>query len=780
MELKGCRVDFLKKRQLIVLILAILYLFMIKIFSTPILEKTFLIVVSILIIAFYGLHKFFPIEWLLRVEYFFVQNNLNKIVLTSEEEAIANKLRETLNKEDKKVILILGESGSGKTHIALDILNDIRKNQNQFLKLQGRILYCCFNSNSNQQNEFLKVISNESELFLIIDDAHCISKINIPNLSKLINDSTKYEKIILFAQYSFRSNIRISDLDQAIEIQRVEYAQNLNIQDDKRTSHFHLFLSAYALHNSTFTLNEILSTFKDLEEHFWKRILFYLYIRRLIYSTKIRRIDEALQYYSFHALRARVIKNTISDIKDKELFDTFLSKLSINNFDKGIFLKAWLYHIEKFDDSLLNYRYFFTAMIKEPNFQFMLESINNANSDTNHYEKALLYEKTGKFERAREEIQNAIKKEPNNQQILIDQIEISHEDLNANISNLEILKNSTDIFIRLQAQYWDQHILMHRGSFENNVEVYLHILNELINHTNIAEQDPYHYYHLLRRTYFDAFRSYYLSAVHNEEILKTLYDHEAKSVIKTQHPEADAFINKFIFGHYLHYEILYKKEFIKNYHLSETEQQIFKIKDQDLVEYKDINNIITLAIAYYEKSIGDFKKFNDKTYNYINLRIYELYLYKIVANIIIDTQEKLQIVYKAIDYYENYKNEYAQRTGYQEFIAYSYVFLAKCYYILSYIMEDGAEPHQNAIDMLDISIDVYRKETNNEYGHFRSKILRSLITHDYTDTDLLKNDIEIAEQKNYRRESEILKKYSDNRPPVSIYKIFGFYPIVLQ
>lgn len=176
---------------------------------------------------------------------------------------------------------------------------------------------------------------------------------------------------------------------------------------------------------------------------------------------------------------------------------------------------------------------------------------------------------------------------------------------------------------RLLARYWRIHMEMHQGVF--SFEKMSELIDELSdNARDIVMQEPYSGLHLLRRAFFDYFRMYYLCGVLDGGKLRAGKE-DCISKILADLPEYQAYADKFISGHYLHYDVLFR---IGSLGESIEKDEIATVLRRYGYCFENIavtcEGVAQAALAEYKKAYERMERFGDKTVYFVKCRYYEV------------------------------------------------------------------------------------------------------------------------------------------------------------
>jgi hypothetical protein len=635
-----------------------------------------------------------------------------------------------------------------------------------------------------------------------------ISKLNIRDIqfsySELYNDSIFLNNLNNLITRDFRDeavlNLQYIKLITSTENSKIQVTNNIHsmLLNPNNNIFFSILgiICAISISSGIFTKKQFLQSTKY---HYKGKPTYWIYYKYLYlyYLYKLTKVGFVAKtylgtiFFVFHSTSAKFYKNKYkNNTKFKDSFNSALAYES-KKMSADDYLAKWKNEVERIGFSFPLKNNFELAVL-DSDYKELLETIDRVSEDnTNYflYEQSLLNEKIGKLPKAKQLLSKYIKENNNYEQLKINLVEIEHDTLDkAYIPILKSLENSNNLLIKIQVVYWQEHIKMHNGLFSSNVPKYSKLLEDLnnINFNTLKESEQYYYRNILRRIYFDAFRSYYLAGYldcsKNSQYHKlvTILSSENEKILRYNSREFEGYENKFIKAHYLHYDVAFEY-YIFNKPLDEC-NIVFGI---EMPENPSRYYLADIALEFYEKAKEKFLLSNDKTNKYIDLRIQELNIAKTTLNIS-DTHNNYQIIVQAKEHYEDYLNNYAKRNNFKEFEAYSYEYIAKCDYLLSspYLENNHSQTRIDYIieitNNLTKSKEIYSK-LKNIYGEFRCKFLSCLLVSKNNDKILIQDLLIEAEKNNFLREKRVLYHIKDNHlSPFEWEKIVAFYPLVLQ
>ena len=306
---------------------------------------------------------------------------------------------------------------------------------------------------------------------------------------------------------------------------------------------------------------------------------------------------------------------------------------------------------------------------------------------------------------------------------------------------------------------------------------------------NISDQS-YDGNHFLRRYYFDCLRFYYLEGSCNCIRLKAILEQLTiiKSYLKDNLDEFEYYNNKFLYGHAIQYDMLYKK-----YVLKEPIYDYLK-----LLKIENSHNLVTLAHDYYQKAYNAMRMKNDKTADYVFLRMVEInpisYLNSLSntnhLNDICEINEEDYL--KIIEFYDNFGNNKGIKEGVYEYAAFAETYKIKftliCQFLCSNLNIDFEKTISICLEKAREYHNLYNKDKPNLYGEIRLKIYEAISNYIYDKSkqgfdDRMAECLDVCKKNNFQREEKLLQKlinYNDRIEIEYLKNICLYYPIVLQ
>lgn len=243
-----------------------------------------------------------------------------------------------------------------------------------------------------------------------------------------------------------------------------------------------------------------------------------------------------------------------------------------------------------------------------------------------HKELGILYDRCGELNQALQEYkqyyeQSNVAEKPD---AFFKIVQMEHNYYWENLDEAVHYMSYSNDYDRLLAKYWAIHMNMHCGKFQFDDMTFL--INELEKFASqLISIRPYDALHLIRRTFFDFFRLYYIQNISDYQKILALNCNKLQSVLKGNLEEYPAYYNKFVYGHYLLYDVLFRLgiwgEYISEDEYSAVFEKTTFIKYQDT---KNITTVIEVALGFYQEAYDFLYKIGDKTYYFVNCRYMEL------------------------------------------------------------------------------------------------------------------------------------------------------------
>ena len=440
----------------------------------------------------------------------------------------------------------------------------------------------------------------------------------------------------------------------------------------------------------------------------------------------------------------------------------------------------------------------FDELINNGNFLILYEDLKyiikifNLNESEYSHEIGLLNDRIGSYKSTKYYILKQYKqtKDDANLIILLHADHMMYYDKNFHKKYVSLL-SSGDLYLNFASNYWINHIEMHEGRW--NIDTYLSLYKKLPQQLDNIANRSYETFHVLRRFYFDALRIYYLQGMCDFEYFKKILDklEFIKVYLKNRLPEFETYAYKFVYGHYIHYDMLFNHYVLG---ISPSKNEL------DFLKCSDISNAINVAMGYYYKAYKTFKKNGDKTYDYVLLRMCELSP-EYVLNHILNKPEKIDLVdfksedYQAIiDLFDDYRKRCGIDQNVLEYAAFAETFKLKFTFMCKLLCVNiGTDIDfdliiNNCANNACKYHDEYNPQHSNNYGKLRIRLLTTLNSYVNDHSSLkLQQKLDIIKKdcidKKYNRELKIINCIESSNYVINkklMNNIAKFYPIVLQ
>lgn len=674
---------------------------------------------------------------------------------------------------------------------------------NTYLLSDSMLLSLCNTLSSTQSAKLVVVLlrgfhENYNNSFVIEKLKELLYKtgkmIELP-LIKL--DSLTYEKDKLDSLFNLTPSCKLNDFTEIHYLNllnRKQFHSQLlleindflkgNISMDNFTHKVIIIISTLCLFTGEFAPKQLFDIFtkkKMLVKKSLSELLSIGFVNRSPYkfggtytfNSKVAEDYFKIGYNS--GLCSQEILNTI-----KKQYSLYKNKNNYLAFLYGYFLDDKLNEQKNLFDSIaINLN--FNELLNRLNFLTLIESKKKQNYKR---ELGILYDRTGNFKKSRNYLRS----------LLSDAISKGDMDLAAEsyyrlvqidhceYNNYERIRNysSKQIYLILQKEYWSLHIEMHKGHFmlEKFIKLLIdskEICNEKILYDNL---------HLLRRTYFDAYRLYYLDgSMNGQELIK----------IKTKSKKIETFLRNNLIEFDLYYKkfsvlFLLSKEILFNLKLDETiiDRNVYDcfLKDVEIeteLVYNDMSNpnkIVDKSIKICSELEQEFEKVGDKTFNFIRYYRTELLI----------TQFDPSCA-TLIRQYRDFGIDEIEYRLYAEFLQLKYL-ISK---LIKNIEIEEDEKYLQIKNQVEEQLGLIRRFINssnydNAYAIMRYKIY-DLLLKIQNNEDIgirqsnLKKAIEFSKINNYKREGKILEIIDKKDTKVSpgwCRDILLYYPIVPQ
>lgn len=607
-----------------------------------------------------------------------------KTELSSSKATSRDDLIEKL-KNDQNVIILYGNSYAGKSTFIDEVLyNFILKDQEAFYfaQIDNKIKYVDFSENERQK--YSKFISDYNagkyqKKIIIFDNLNYLSPSNISNfiygifknknvLAKCIlfitedlsffnNLDIKYEiinvaNVILqnkhFCHYENEKIINMCNSDEDIEMYfRIIKIKNEKFTNKKIMTQFQNIFSdindyllfKFIVINSAFSIESNLNAY-------WKK---YIVDIGTFSKRKFKRINHLLKKVTFNKTSNKklykfnkyiALKILIYMLKENDTCKYF-KKFDLSDSDfKDSF--NWIISIinsiqEKDSFSKKN----FDKIIKIYSFRFvaeMLELILKLYPSLYDYTflLAIVKDRMDELEKASAIFKTFFKDSQFGDLAILYYLQSNHG-FQDDLENLNKIK-SKELFFDYSKKYWKLHIAMHHGIF--NYNGFVSLIDNIEKNLTILkkQQSPYDIYHLVRRSYFDTVRVYYLAYINdmNKFIKLNQYEKIIQYLKEENEKEFIIYYNKFNIGRFIHFDILFKYINVDvievNYINAITSNiKILKSTEKNYNDNSSIENnldsFIKLCSNQYNVAYQTAKQIGDRTIDYIEHNKIEIELW---------------------------------------------------------------------------------------------------------------------------------------------------------
>lgn len=750
----------------------------------------------------------------------------------------------------KNVFWIIGDTYSGKTSSVLNLLTDLITNEkyyNLFQRVDNHIEYLdCGRDDCDLSTFFHSYkIGKYKKSMVVIDNVHkIIHDRGIQEINAIVHRLNAFSLIIVMRplqDFVMQKEI-IDTLENTIETEG--YCFNLPYQInqyDNKTKDFWDFIETHELgdysqqsiilfhfmkiylksEKDLKTVNLIADFLNNKNESELSMLLRHIIVasmftgsfntklifkemRGSVSQIKIKSMlddlydigflniypNENSSYYFFHEELAKFyFENTYSLQRNeyssifKKYYDYYQNKQNeYLSYLYSILTDNHIDNVKLFEQVAINVNY--RTLLGELDY---LTKVSFDLSLKYHKERGTLYDRSGELLNAKIEYMKYYEQSDVVSQIdaFYKVVQVDHSFYGLNSNQIQHHKQSLNVYDRLLAQYWDIHMNMHYGKFK------IDEMQELLTHLNkvahtLINQKPYDSLHLIRRCFFDFFRLYYISGITDYSRLNILNYRNIDNILKKELEEYQAYYNKFIYGHYLLYEVLFKLG-IWGIQITKDEYKLLFINAPH-VKYEKllhIDGVIDTALDFYKKSYDYLYNIGDKTYYFVNCRYMEV----LVAAGEYD---------KPKNYYLEFQN-YAKSENVVYYEACAEIYLFKVEF--SYLLSENGLTTQNSIYMqklfeaenhLKLAKKYFKEaDTNPENIYAKTMInLYETLFYFYKEQrnkDYLKKHLKAikaqCELRKYNRELKIIRFIEENNyklQPITLKKIVLYYPFVAQ
>lgn len=764
---------------------------------------------------------------------------------------ILDILMRTPDPERKKVFWIIGDAYSGKTSAVLNLFTDLITKScyhNLFVNVDGHIEYYDFGRDDCDVQTFCDNYRNGKykNNIIIIDNIHKIIQDSgirsINNIARNFNAFgviilmrppkdfiiqkeivDAFEKTIQEEGYSFNlKKIDYCDYDKEKDFWAFAEEHGLDISSQNGTILFHfvkMFIKGKGETQLISNIASFLNKEKDTELSLLLRYIISSSIFTGSFNVKlvIKEIQSENQRYNVRKyLRELYNIGFLNSYPNEDttyfFFHEDLAKFYFSKTYPGgeiaynrIIRKLYDYYKQK-GNIYSAYLYSFLIQEQIPNKKLFEEVIINVNYRTilgelkyllnlkpgleksYHKELGILYDRNGELQNAQKEYTAyytectpALKSDA-----FFKIVQSNHPYFAAHKDEAARYLNSPDLYSKLLAEYWIIHMNMHYGIFEfSRMEKLLRQFETFIR--ELIAEHPYDSLHLMRRCFFDYFRLYYISGICDYKRLSALSCIGIHNELNRCLEEYQAYYNKFIYGHYLLYEVLFRKGIFQE-NISRDEFQVV-FSNAPEIKYDDVTTkegIINYSLIFYGKAYDFMYKVGDKTYYFVNCRYME-------AKAAAGDYDEPYIFYSNFKAYAN-----QEQIVYYQACAEMYLFKLEFIHLFSEkcLLCQNATYYQEKLKETEehlINAERYYREADvcplNEYAEAMLSLYQTLFYY-YTEkknTQYIRNRLKrlekICHDKNYMRELRIIKFISKNDyslAPHMVKEIISYYPIVAQ
>lgn len=583
----------------------------------------------------------------------------------------------TPNLHRTKIAWVIGPAYSGKTTVAINLLEDLitkEKYRSIFRKVDRKIKYFDLSRPDFDAKALMDLEYNKLyDRLIIIDNFHKLPSEKCLTFAVTLREWPTFATIVLSRKPDefLNQDIQIAKLEEEIdkgfklilepldaqissltptEYSSLIYRYNLSPAEENAAILFHLA----GIVDGNSTSNDITQTFLDfysgkpinieMSQFFISVIAASIFsggvslemLRNLVPDCDLlHHVHDAVNsgflqpspeigddYYLFHETLARYyIRHSYA--KNRMYYrKTFksLCKLHRYNIYQKFLYSVLLLNSEKphaYDEVFLvcNYRNMLDQMNLiaelEPQAKFLYGR-----------EFGILYDRLGELRQASEAYDIYLSHGTNKADAILKLVQVNHQFYSKYEHEYPQMAISSDPYIRLLFKYWKAHIEMHKGifSFDNFSEVVFEWEQHM---EKILSVWKYEGLHLLRRTYFDYFRIYYMQGLLNYKKLELLKSTTLRARL-SELPEFNAYYNKFILGHYIHYELMFELGIFNETASPEELNFVFGEKAGFIPSPNDMNCIMESALYFYKESYNFLEKIGDKTAFFVQCRYMEI------------------------------------------------------------------------------------------------------------------------------------------------------------
>ncbi len=730
----------------------------------------------------------------------------------------------SLNNDDRNIFYIKGDYNTGKTSTIAVLFDQCTESTKLFKKLNRKSIYICpYYSDSY----FLKMIDcynhgQYKKYYIFIDDIGELSNLSQIRIWRSLllpffrNNECNAKSIVLISNKNrsvINSKISLEDKNKYVLLP-IERNHNNSIDSYNLFSKCDFFpqnnkaVMIWLNRISYFEDSEkVISLLLESRNNSIKSLFVGLTILCLfsrvtnINSLKTLYLSRGYTRIKFHNNLRTLVNNRLvlffPFIKNTLYLDSDIAKLfakryrkeqiygeMLSNFVEGYFvsgsIERWLLNCEcrmlgLSKTTLKENNRLFKEAFNTGCYTFLLKELveiissNKAKEYMFYKELGYLYEKTGNRQDAIDYINRFLKSsqdEEERQKIYLLLFEIIHH-VNQNTKKLEYIKESDNLYIKLQSEYWLKHIEIEKGIF--NFYELKRITNSYLQIKQY--QNELNYYHILRRMFSDLARVYFLQGKIDKIVFTEFKLSMKESGLSDYHSEYEDFFNLLTKAHYLHYDVIFQLGFYGRF--------IYDC-DDEYGENPKIEEMLSIAISEYEKCESNFKSYGDKAWHTISIRKNEL---KVCSSI--------QPV-KIIDELESEKSFFINNSN-ELHLAFVNCIICKIKFLNLFFNPFEIEwitTISECYDLLDKAKELYTK-FENAYGLYRICFIKAfldLYSGIQNDDDkeatikTFRETISNLQEERYNREYEMINsilKYKNIKMEL-IARFFKYYPIVLQ
>lgn len=770
------------------------------------------------------------------------------------EEDILQMLSElSEGKMTDNVHIISGEAHSGKTILAKRLISDIISGEEyvQLLKYYNRsIFYYDFASFQENVDEIVKHYERNfyKNSIVIFDNVHKLNNDQIKLLLAVIIQSTSKAKCVLL----FTRNIQhIIEGDLTREIRKGEQTHIISTSNLPKLHFEREFDANKKLENFITDLGIDKRLGENSFVRFHLYYMYHIYLRN--HNHLVKKLFTQLKNASYSkpllsgfificcsalftgSVDKKILKKWIQPRNLHLYLNGYVEMGALNNFcgiasgelsihettarayveyicrhaqGREICLENFSFLAKNIEKDELKYRYLlpfyddyarklFKNIVKKGYFYTLNEDLKfvihafQLNVDDFHYEYGVLNDRIGHYQKNKEHIIQYFDQTKDDKAL----IQLLHADhtlfykQNYHKKYLAMLE-SQNPYLHFATSYWIQHINMHEGIW--NLNDFINIVDDCRDCEEISKHS-YEGYHVLRRFYFDCFRIFYLQG--NGSLDNFFNMRERLSQIRfflvDNLPEYENYENKFVYGHFIQYELLFRYHTLNNTYIEKKLLEFVGCENNDELRAKAVN--------YYYRAYKYFRKNGDKTQFYVYLRLCELAPEFVLANILGITDCEISLIdfsqkhYKTIiGEYDYFRDQCGIAEQIYEYAAFAETYKLKFNIVCKIFCQNVDENFDKLInDNANQAIKYhqqYNPEHPNQYGILRINLLRSLNNFlSFKNRQKLKKELnnmkKICQSQHFYRELQfinVIENMNYNISPKRLGEMIYYYPIVLQ